>query len=64
MPAITVFAHISCDAFNFNFNNQLNAKRNRYTFQTTNQLHRQGITDNYNVGIEYNNLTKVLIITV
>merc|ERR1711935_450381 len=46
-----------------NSNNQFNAKRNRYTFQTANQLHRHGITDNYNVGIEFNSLTKVLIIT-
>merc|ERR1712227_1072538 len=63
LPAVTVFAHVSCDAFDFNSNNQFNAKRNRYTFQTTNQLHRDGMTDNYNFGIEFNSQSKVLVIT-
>ena len=63
LPAVTVFAHVSCDSFDFNSNNQFNAKRNRYTFQTTNQLHRDGITDNYNLGIEFNSQSKVIVIT-
>ena len=51
--------YVSTENVNFESNTQYATKQNRYSIQSTNTVTRNGISENYNFGAEFNKNTNI-----